>query len=319
MHVDTLFSTGDRHPLVVRPESPADARDLGGYLESHRDEIDRMLLTSGGVLFRGFALDGAADMRACAAALGARPFDYVGGNTPRKNVAADVFTSTEYPASEIIGLHHEMSYLPEWPRRLFFYCEIPAATGGQTSLASSRDIMTALPERIVDRFREKEVTYVRHFHPSLPIGKSWQATYGTDDRAQAESLIASQGSEYDWLDGDVLRVTTRRHALTRHPETGDELWFNQAEQWHPSALKPSARAMFAELVGRARMPHDCVHGDGSPLDEAELEEIRRALNGSKLLFDWHAHDLLVIDNVLMMHGREAFAGERKTLAYLSAA
>ncbi len=49
-----------------------------------------------------------------------------------------------------------------------------------------------------------------------------------------------------------------------------------------------------------------------------MSEIRRALDRSKLLFDWQRNDLLMIDNLLMMHGRESFKGERKTLACLSA-
>ncbi len=61
------------------------------------------------------------------------------------------------------------------------------------------------------------------------------------------------------------------------------------------------------------------YGDGEPLDEATMSEIRRALDRSKLLFDWQRNDLLMIDSLLMMHGRESFKSERKALACLSAA
>jgi len=260
----------------------------------------------------------AAAFRACAEALDARPFNYVGGNTPRTNIAPDVFTSTEFPPSEFIALHNEMSYLPDWPRRLFFYSLIPATAGGQTTLASSGDILRALPPEIVDRFRRKKVNYVRHFHSGLRLGKTWEATYQTSDRAEVERMIEGLGSTCTWLPGDVLRVTTQCEAVITHPETGEQVWFNQAEQWHPSALPPDMRALFEELVGPGRFPHDCEFGDGEPLDEDELAIIRRVLHGSKLLFDWQSRDLLMLDNVLMMHGREPFTGERKTLAYLSA-
>lgn len=318
MKMEALFSRADYHPVKVVPEPGEHVGVFREYLAAHRADIDQLVLRYGGVLLRGFGLDGPQDFGACAESLGARSFQYIGGNTPRTNIAANVFTSTEYPASEVIGLHNEMSYLPEWPRRLFFYCQVPARQGGQTSLANSRDVLRALPEDVVNGFREKKLTYIRHFHADLPIGKSWQATYQTEDHAAVERIVADQGSSCTWLPDNVLRVTTQCDAILTHAATGEDVWFNQAEQWHPSALQPEVRAMFEELVGRERMPHDCEYGNGEPLEESVLAQIRQALNQSKLLFDWQPGDLLVVDNVLMMHGRESFTGERKTLAYLSA-
>jgi alpha-ketoglutarate-dependent taurine dioxygenase len=317
MNVKALFAT-NHHPVMIVPEAGGPAGAFREYLAAHRADIDQLVRRYGGVLLRGFGLDGPQEFSACAESLGARSFNYIGGNTPRTNVAANVFTSTEYPASEVIGLHNEMSYLPEWPRRLFFYCQVPARHGGQTSLANSRDVLRALPEDVVNGFREKKLNYIRHFHADLPVGKSWQATYQTEDRAEVERIVADQGSSCTWLPDNVLRVTTQCDAILTYAPTGEDVWFNQAEQWHPSALQPEVRAMFEELVGPKRMPHDCQYGNGEPLEEPVLAEIRQALNKSKLLFDWEPGDLLVVDNVLMMHGRESFTGERKTLAYLSA-
>jgi alpha-ketoglutarate-dependent taurine dioxygenase len=318
MNIDQLFSSGNGHPVVITPASDRRVDALCEYLTDARRALDELLVTHGAILFRGFALTGPEDFRRCARALGAAPYGYVGGNTPRSAVAPDIFTSTEYPATETIGLHHEMSYLPTWPARVFFYSLQPAAQGGQTSLASSRDVVRALPSDIVEQFRQRKVTYIRHFHPSLPVGKTWEATYQTSNRAELETIVTQQGSTCAWLPGDVLRITSSCEGVTSHPVTGEEVWFNQAEQWHPSALAPATRALFEEMVGKARLPHDCAYGDGSPIDDEMLAEIRRVLNRSKLLFDWRQHDVLVVDNVLMMHGREPFKGERKTLAYLSA-
>ena len=65
---------------------------------------------------------------------------------PRTEVANKVFTSTEFAADQPIPLHHEMSYSHNWPSRLYFYCEEPAAEGGTTPLASVfRRKMSAYP------------------------------------------------------------------------------------------------------------------------------------------------------------------------------
>lgn len=317
MRVSSLFSTSERQPIVITPSADASLHALNDYLISNQAEIKEMLLKHGGILFRGFGLNGAQDFRACSHNLGAEPFGYVGGDSPRKHVVADVFTSTEYPASEVISLHNEMSYLPSWPTRLFFYSLIPANTGGQTSLAMSADVLRCLPEEITRKFREKKINYIRNFQAKIPFGKSWQATYQTEDREEVERIAAEQGSICSWSSDGMLRVATQCDAFATHPRTGDEVWFNQAEQWHASALNSAIRGMFEKMVGQGNLPHECEYGDGEPIEEDTLAEVRRTLDRNKLLFDWQRNDLLMIDNVLMMHGRESFKGERKTLAYLS--
>jgi len=318
MKSDPLFSPKEHHPIVISPGPDRSLQTLGRYLEDNRDMLREKLLRHGGILFRGFDLNCAEDFRHCSERLGARSFDYVGGNSPRVRVAPDVYTSTEYPATETISLHNEMSYLPRWPTRLFFFSLIPAASGGQTSLAHSVDVLRAVPDEIVRKLREKKVKYIRNFQPDIPLGKSWQATYQTDSREEVEEIAASQGSTCDWMPNGALRVTTVCDAFTTHPETGEEVWFNQAEQWHPSAMNPMLRDMFEKMVGKGNLPHECEFGDGEPMTDADMAHVRRALGDNKLLFDWQRSDLMMIDNLLMMHGREPFKGDRKTLAYLSA-
>lgn len=317
MHVGSLFSTADHHPVLITPRADASAQALREYLWDNRPNLQRLLQQHGGILFRGFDLDGPNDLKACAESAGAQPFGYVGGDSPRSRVAVDVYTSTDYPASEVISLHNEMSYLAKWPQRLFFFCAVPAQSGGQTPLAHSGDVLRALPPHIVAKFREKKINYIHNFHPNSRLGKSWQTTYSTHDRAEVEAIIAKQSSTCRWSSGGALRVSTQCNALTTHPQTGEEVWFNQAEQFHPSALGSALRTMFEEMVGKGQLPLDCEYGDGDPMEESVLAQIRRVLDGNKLLFDWQRGDLLMIDNVLMMHGRESFKGHRKTLAYLS--
>jgi alpha-ketoglutarate-dependent taurine dioxygenase len=318
MKVDSLFSAAEHHPVVITPDGDSSLQALHDYLGENEDQVQQWLLRHGGILFRGFGLDGAEGFRSSAERLGGRPFDYIGGNSPRSRVSTDVYTSTEYPASEVISLHNEMSYLPNWPRRLFFYSLIPATSGGQTSLANSADVLRAIPEPIRAKLRDKKINYIRNFQTEIPLGKNWQTTYQTQDRAEVESIVAGQGSVCHWGAKDALRVSTRCEAFATHPQTGEEVWFNQAEQWHPTALNPAIRGMFEQALGLGNLPHECEYGDGERIEDDVLIEIRRALNTSKLLFDWQRNDLLMIDNILMMHGRESFKGERKTLAYLSA-
>src|SRR5690242_2048316 len=94
MHVDSLFGKADHHPIVVTPAADSKPAALCDYLSSSQGEIIRLLTRHGGILFRGFRLDGPADFQACAESAGAAPFQYVGGDSPRTRVADDVYTST---------------------------------------------------------------------------------------------------------------------------------------------------------------------------------------------------------------------------------
>jgi alpha-ketoglutarate-dependent taurine dioxygenase len=316
MNIYPLFSNDEHHPIVVAPRGDTRLDALRDYLQTHAAEIEQCLHRHGGILFRGFDVHSAEDFRAVTEALGAKSFGYVGGDSPRSAVAADVYTSTDHPASEVISMHNEMSYLPSYPRRLFFYSLQPAEAGGQTSLASGRDIMRALPSDLVGRLQHKKINYIRNFQAKSRVGKSWADTYQVTDRAEIEKIVAQQGSTCAWL-SDSLRVSTLCEALAVHPDTGEEIWFNQAEQWHSSALDAKRRDFFEQLLGKGNLPHECEYGDGEPMEGAALAEVRRVMQANKLLFDWQRGDVLMIDNILMMHGREAFKGERKTLAYLS--
>ena len=288
------------------------------YLAGEQDTLRQKLNVHGGLLFRGFGIDSVDVMSRAVRAFGGLPYKYEGGNSPRKHLASEVYTSTDYPASETISLHHEMSYQPSWPATLFFHCILPARTGGQTTLASTLDVSSAMPEEITAAFRRKRLNYIRTFHPKAAFGKTWQATYLSDDRDEVEALIARQGASCRWGEDGSLRVSAVCDAFVTDPRSQRELWFNQAEQWHPSALHPEIRAMFERSYGVGRLAHHCEHADGDPIDEDMLASIRQVLHDNSLLFDWERGDFLIVDNLLMMHGRQPFAGPRQTGVFLSA-
>lgn len=315
MQIDPLFSA-EHHAAVVRPSnsSESSAAALRSWLYDERDNVEALLLRHGALLCRGFSIDSLETFRACVGEFGSSTAsDYTGGNSPRTALGEGIYTSTEYAAEAEISIHNEMSYASDWPRLLFFYCEQPAARGGQTTLVDGRDLLSSLPPELVDRFAARRLRYLRAFHATGALGRSWQDTYGTHDRIEVETRIRAAGSQFTWRADGCLQVSTTCDAVKVHPRTSERVWFNQAEQWHPSSLAPSLRELLAAALGDDAFPHDCRFEDGAPIDEEDLRLIRHIQTDLHLLFDWHRNDLLMIDNMLVMHGRQPFVGPRRVL------
>ena len=55
---------------------------------------------------------------------------------------------------------------------------------------------------------------------------------------------------------------------------------------------------------------------GGAIPFASIATIRDAVDAETIAFDWRAGDVLLIDNVLVAHGRRAYSGSRRVLAAL---
>lgn len=67
------------------------------------------------------------------------------------------------------------------------------------------------------------------------------------------------------------------------------------------------------ILGEEELPHNAFLGDGSPLSKSDLENIRTAMAAEERVFKWQAGDVLLCDNLLVMHGRQPYSGDRKIL------
>ena len=240
--------------------------------------------------------------------------DYVDGNSPRTRLTSGVYTSTEYPQEYFISLHNELSYSHRWPGRLFFGCIVAPQANGETVIADSRALLGALPAEIVEEFTRRKVQYIRNLHGGGGFGPSWQDTFETTDRTAVEDYFRSAGMTFEWRDNGGLRVSQVRPAVARHPKTGEPVWFNQADQFHPSTHPP---AVYQSLLSIYRdeedLPQNVRFGDDTPIDAGMLDEIRRTTRDLTVYFPWKEGDVLMVDNMLVSHGRAPFTGPRKIL------
>jgi len=299
-------------PLLVQAE---DGIDLLASQQELRELIDQHLERCGGVLLRGFAVGEAERFRAFAAAFGDPLLNYEFGSTPRSNVTAGVYTSTEYPPHQHIPLHNEQAYTREWPMRIWFYCMQAAQSGGETPIADSRVVYRQVGETIRRRFSERGLMYVRNYGNGLDV--DWPQVFNTDDPRQVEAFCRSKGIDLHWKDDGGLRTSQRCQAVARHPRTGDWVWFNQAHLFHVSNLPVEVRESLLEIVDEEDLPRNVYYGDGSPIEESLLDDIRGVLAEATVSFPWCSGDVLMLDNMLTAHARTPFSGPRKVIVAMA--
>jgi alpha-ketoglutarate-dependent taurine dioxygenase len=302
-------------PLVgTARERPSSGPKLHAWVLANKAQIESLLHKHGAVLFRGIGVASAEEFQNIAAVFCSRFGDYIGGNSPRTMVMSHVFTSTEYPAEEKISLHNEASYLKHMPGTILFYCQKAAAKGGQTPLADCRRVLARIDPEVRNRFNRYGVRYVNNLHGGAGLGKSWMQAYGTTDRKEVEKRLESDGQVFQWKKDGGLRIYMNAPATARHAQSQEEVWINQAEQWHSSNLDSTLLEELLSILSEEDLPHNAFFGDGSPLDPQDLNHIREAMATEKRIFDWQPGDVLLCDNFLVMHGREPYAGERRILA-----
>ena len=59
--------------------------------------------------------------------------------------------------------------------------------------------------------------------------KGWQDVFGTTSRQVVEEELRKSGAEFQWRDGDSLRIVDRGSAIEKHPVTGEKIWFNHSQ------------------------------------------------------------------------------------------
>jgi alpha-ketoglutarate-dependent taurine dioxygenase len=319
-------------PLVIEPaDKKITLAELHSLIQEQNGYFREQLLKYGALLFRGFPIQSPDDFAGLVPKLVKAPFvHYIGGDSPRKIVKGDVYTSTEAPPSIKIPLHNELSFVKKYPKHICFYCEVAPNVRGETIIADARKVYASMDEKVRRLFIEKGIRYVsRSYQKSALMDllnkfqrshKSWVEVFETDSRQEVEHKCRDSEFGLKWNRDDWLEISQVRPATLTHPETNETVWFNQA---HLFDFNPRLLGWW-RFVGAKLFyyrPHTRWHevsfADGTPIPRDALYHVMDILDKQTVYFPWQKGDVMVQDNVLSMHGRSTFEGPRRILTVMT--
>jgi alpha-ketoglutarate-dependent taurine dioxygenase len=301
-------------PLVIRPSSSR--MDLIAWASENREAIEANLYKHGGLLFRGFDALTASGFEAVIRAVSGELLEYRERSSPRSKVSNNVYTSTDHPPDQSIFVHNENSYQQTFNLKIFFYCETPAPEGGGTPITDCRKILPLIDPPVLERFLQKGWMYVRNYGDGF--GLSWQTVFQTEDKGVVENHCRKNGIQVEWKDGDRLRTRAVLPAVSRHPRTAEPIWFNHATFFHYTTLEPWIQeVMLEEFDNEEDFPTNTLYGDGTPIERSALDRLREIYRRHTVTFAWERGDVLMLDNMMVAHGRAPYSGDRRILVGMS--
>jgi hypothetical protein len=165
--------------------------------------------------------------------------------------------------------------------------------------------------------------------------KKWNEIFNTTDKAEVEKQCREQEIEFEWLGNGNLRLQHRTAAAVAHPATGEKVWFNHLQVFHPHgadteyayihAHQHRAKTFFwktflsamVKLKSLTTAPvaqsMNVLFGDGSPVPDSYVEHVQEIIWKNLVILPWKKSDVIAVDNFSTSHGRLPYEGKREIL------
>ncbi|KAL8217375.1 hypothetical protein R6Q57_020748 [Mikania cordata] len=282
-------------PAVLSPNCSTDSTAtkldaFEGAIEAHKPWLESLLLKNGAVLFRGFPVISPPNFNRVIQAFGFPELLYVGGGGPRTQIVDRVYTANDSPLDKEIPFHHEIAYVPDFPTKLFFFCEEEPGAGGETPIVLNHIIYEKMKQRhpyFVDQLEKHGLRYIKiapeDDDPSSYTSSSWKSAYKTDDKMSAEERVAKHGTKLEWME-NTAKIITGPLPATRFDEENDrKTWFNSLTVSYrgPATEKTNNRGYtWTEL------------GNGMPVDDDDaVKDMLKIMEEECVVIPWKKGDV----------------------------
>lgn len=315
-------------PLFIEPRTPS-VRTLDGFIAWARENlaaIEAQLVEHGGLVFRGFDVQGASDFSRFVRLFEPFATGYVGGANVRRELAEEVYEASQYAAPLKLPLHQEMAYAQGYPGRVVFFCRKPAEKGGETIICDMRRVTRDLPRPLREKLAAHGVSNVRNFTAPRTDGreeratehpdqKSWKTGFFTEERSEVEAICAERGMKPIWHEDGSLTVIVEFDAFTPHPVTAERIYRSNIHldlysDRELAKLPREVREPIQEMFANQAIKSGIYLGDGTELSEDEVDIFNALFDRHEVSWAWQPGDIMLLDNLLTAHGRNPYEGTR---------
>ena len=300
-------------PAMLRVDAPDDAPR---WAAEHRDALRAAVAEHGSLLVRGLGLRDAAEIEAAFRQLGSLMTEKE-AFAARRRYSDGLYSSSKWPPNQPMCMHHELSYLLEFPSLMLFACLIAPTDRGATTVADSPTVLRGLPTELIERFERVGWLLIRNYNNE--VGASIAEAFGADDRRAVESYCRANAIKFEWQPDGALRTWQRRSAVIHHPRTGQRCWFNQVAFLNEWTMDPEVREYLVDIYGEDGLPFNTRFGNGDAIGADVVQSINEVYEANTARERWQGGDLMLVDNVRTAHGRERFEGPREVLVAMAGA
>jgi len=316
---------------VRRPDSVRGASAELQWFEQNAASLLQQRTEYGAVVLRGFELTSEPDgFQRFYQTIGLRPCaDPLASVSAREVVSqkGGVYEAVNKPSRSnyFVGLHNEMVGV-RTPRSAVFVCFKAAEEGGEFLLVDGRRMLKELDPSFLQKLYTKQIRYAVAEFPlgfldALPQPLTEAAlpvVQGLLKFLLKFKVDFPLDTVWSTSDYDGQRVLQARAAaqppVVRHPETGEPVWFCNVHG-NSAVLRARRAEEFGEerfVSGASRInKSDMFFGDGEPLSDEELNHVDEVTRRNIQSVKMEKGDVVMLDNYMVMHGRNVFSGTRK--------
>jgi alpha-ketoglutarate-dependent taurine dioxygenase len=261
-----------------------------------------LIKTRGTVIFSGFRTP-LSEFEQYIRQFGDDFMNYQGGSYVRQKVSADdkllstrSAVARDKEDSFELPLHGEMYYTNSRPVMLWFFCERPADSDGETTVCDGAQIYDALSKESKELLAKKKLKYIRRYKDG-----EWQRIYQTDDLNEAIRYCADNGLNAHVEDGRVLATEYLAPGVIK------SRWGNHLVYINSMLPVLWQEQQFGRSTSLVRLEDD------SKIPQHLVDEVVAAQQRLIIPMAWQRGDFAVLDNTRTMHGRRPFADPQREI------